>query len=138
MKNMTIMINFKSFKAPILIVIINHNCRKIIILIRYNRLLTPLFRCGFKNEKGRFLQDFIIQKVASTFGESCSAMLFNYFKYVYKKNHKNFKFQLIFVCLTNTCCTLGSKPNRNNVSSDQTYCFQPNSTGFLLFFQVFC
>ena len=46
MESITIIINYKSFKHLILVIIINYNCQKIIIIIRYNRLLTPKLGSG--------------------------------------------------------------------------------------------
>ena len=46
MENITIIINYKSFRHLILVIIINYYCRKIIIIIRYNQLLTPKLGCG--------------------------------------------------------------------------------------------
>ena len=47
MENITIIINYKSFKHLILVIIINYDCQKIIIIIRYNRLFTPKLAGGF-------------------------------------------------------------------------------------------
>ena len=41
-----IIINYKSLKDLILVIIIDYNCQKIIIIIRYNRLFTPKLGCG--------------------------------------------------------------------------------------------
>ena len=46
MENITVIINYKSFKRLILVIIIYYNCRKIIIVIHYNRFLTPKLGCG--------------------------------------------------------------------------------------------
>ena len=46
MENITITINYKSLKDLILVIIIDYNCQKIIIIIRYNRLFTPKLGCG--------------------------------------------------------------------------------------------
>ena len=46
MENITIIINYKSLKDLILVIIIDYNCQKIIIIIRYNRLFTPKLGCG--------------------------------------------------------------------------------------------
>ena len=56
MENITIIINYKSLKDLILLIIIDYNCQKIIIIIRYNRLFTSKLGCGLFPEKKRFKQ----------------------------------------------------------------------------------
>ena len=46
MENIKIIINYKYLKDLILVIIIDYNCQKIIIIIRYNRLFTPKLGCG--------------------------------------------------------------------------------------------
>ena len=47
LENLTILIDYKFFIIDlILVIIVSYNYQKIIIIIRYNRLLTPNFGCG--------------------------------------------------------------------------------------------
>ena len=43
------MIKHKSFKHLTLVTIIIYNCQKVILIIRYNRLLTAKLGCGYGN-----------------------------------------------------------------------------------------
>ena len=48
MESITIIINYKSLKNLILVIIMDYNCQKIIIIIRYNQLFTPKLGCGLE------------------------------------------------------------------------------------------